>query len=63
MNFVSSEQQHADILTKDLSVAPFNAHAELLMNSSACIILMEFCSIFGSDDDKTFPKSCRRNIC
>ena len=34
-NFVSSEQQHADILTKDLAVAPFNAHAEFSMNSSA----------------------------
>ena len=27
MNFVSSEQ-HVDILTKDLSFAPFNAHAD-----------------------------------
>ena len=34
-NFVSSEQQHADMLTKDLAVAPFNAHAEFLMNLSA----------------------------
>ena len=35
MKFVSSVLQHADTLTKDLAVAPFNAHAEFLVNSTA----------------------------
>ena len=35
MDFVSSEQHHADILKKDSAVGPFNAHAEFLVNSTA----------------------------
>ena len=47
MNFVRSEQQHADNPTKDLAVIPFDTHAEFLMNSSASTFAMTI---------KTLPK-------
>ena len=46
MKLVSSELQHSDILTKNLAVAPFNAHAEILINSTASILVMKICSLW-----------------